>query len=253
MLKGNIFISLVSLLILGLGVSCRTQNKMFQIEKSSAELSQQLESAEKNYLIHANDYLDVMVYTNNGERLIDPNFEIRQETGTQQEPVRPRYLVKENGLVNLPMVGEVELKGLSIPAADSLLSIKYSEFYEDVFVITKVLTRRVIVLGPLGGKVLPLENEEMNVIEVLALYGGLGETGIAHNIRLIRGDLNNPEVSIIDLSTIDGMKKASLKVNSQDIIYIESRKKTFSETARDLTPFVAIFGNIIALVVLLSR
>src|SRR5438045_4175865 len=60
--------------------SCRAykQNVMFRtegdlhIDKMRASLA----IAEQNYIIQPNDYLDVRVYTNRGERILDPNGEI---------------------------------------------------------------------------------------------------------------------------------------------------------------------------------
>ena len=38
-------------------------------------------AAEKNYVIRPNDYLDVRVYTNKGERILDPNGEFARSLG----------------------------------------------------------------------------------------------------------------------------------------------------------------------------
>jgi polysaccharide export outer membrane protein len=226
---------------------------MFRYKKDASYTQAKIE-VEKEYKVQKNDYLSIEVYTNKGERLIDPNFDIqRSEFEKRGEYISPKYLVRQDGTVNLPMIEEAYVEGLTIPQIDSLLAVAYSQFYEEVFVISKILSRRVFVLGPNDGKVITLENENMNLIEVLALYGGISELGKSKNIRLIRGDLSNPQIQIIDLSTIEGMKNASLDLKSLDIIYIESRKKSFSETVREITPLVAIFGNIVTLVVLIAR
>jgi polysaccharide export outer membrane protein len=226
---------------------------MFRYKKDASYTHAKIE-VEKEYKVQKNDYLSIEVYTNKGERLIDPNFDIqRSEFEKRGEYISPKYLVRQDGTVNLPMIEEAYVEGLTIPQIDSLLAVAYSQFYEEVFVISKILSRRVFVLGPNDGKVITLENENMNLIEVLALYGGITELGKSRNIRLIRGDLSNPQIQIIDLSTIEGMKNASLDLKSLDIIYIESRKKSFSETVREITPLVAIFGNIVTLVVLIAR
>jgi polysaccharide export outer membrane protein len=226
---------------------------MFRYKKDASYTQAKIE-VEKEYKVQKNDYLSIEVYTNKGERLIDPNFDIqRSEFEKRGEYISPKYLVRQDGTVNLPMIEEAYVEGLTIPQIDSSLAVAYSQFYEEVFVISKILSRRVFVLGPNDGKVITLENENMNLIEVLALYGGISELGKSKNIRLIRGDLSNPQIQIIDLSTIEGMKNASLDLKSLDIIYIESRKKSFSETVREITPLVAIFGNIVTLVVLIAR
>jgi polysaccharide export outer membrane protein len=70
------------------------------------------------------------------------------------------------------------------------------------------------------------------------------------NIRLIRGDLNNPEVHLIDLSTIEGMAKANLKIEANDIIYIEPVRKVLVESISDISPVIGLFSSVISIVTL---
>jgi len=58
---------------------------------------------------------------------------------------------------------------------------------------------------------------------------------------LIRGDLQNPSVQIIDLSTIEGMRKAALNVEPGDIVYVEPIRRVFLEALADYLP---VFGAV---------
>ena len=221
-----------------------------------AAIQREMSVAERNYTIQANDFLELEVYTNNGERIIDPDFELLKELragGGQAQGNRlsPRYLVQENGMVKLPMVGEINLKGYTLNQADSVLARAYSEFYKGTFVITRFVNKRVIVLGATGGQVIPLLNENMNLLEVLALSGGIAGRGKAHNIRLIRGDLDHPQVQLIDLSTIEGMQKASLRIQAGDIVYVEPVRRVLPETIRDVTPVIGLVANALTLLIVI--
>jgi polysaccharide biosynthesis/export protein len=248
--------------------SCRAykQNIMFRTDGdvNSDKLKASLANAEKNYIIQPNDLLDVQVFTNKGERILDPNGEFlksvsggtgganvsgRQQMqqsgggaqGMNQQPMGLiSYTVQQDGFVKLPMVDKVKLDGLTLLQADSLLQTLYARFYIDPFVSTRVLNNRVFVLGSPGGKVIQLYNDNMNLIEVLAAAGGIDRQGKAFNIRLIRGDLSNPIVQVIDLSTIDGMRKASLQVESNDIIYVEPVRRVFFEAVADIGPVFSL-------------
>jgi polysaccharide biosynthesis/export protein len=233
-------------------ISCRNQSRMFGTEKDMLvdSIQKEIIHAEKNYVIRKNDYLNIKIYTNRGERLIDPNSELAKGTfggtGSAVKEEGVRYLVRSDGKVNLPMLGDVNLEGYNLFRADSLLAVKYSKFYEGAFVITSMLNKRVFVLGPfpIGAKVIPLLNENINLIEIITLYGGIPDNGKSYNIRIIRGDLKNPNVNIIDLSTIDGMKAANLDVQPNDIIYIEPVRKLVLESLRDITPFISLLVSI---------
>jgi polysaccharide export outer membrane protein len=209
--------------------------------------------ANQNTLVQKNDYLTIQVYTNGGERIIDPDFELNKQQTKATATEITKYLVREDGNVNFPLLGNVYVDGFSLYQIDSLLSISYSKYYNNPFVVTKLLNKRVIVIGPTGGKVIPLENENLNLIEIIALYGGIDRTGKAYNIRVIRGDLKNPDVQIIDLSTIEGMKQASLDVQPQDIIYIETHRKIFGESIPQIASFVGLITNLIVTILVITR
>jgi len=239
----------------------------------------------RNYLIQPNDYLQVQVYTNKGERILDPNGELKfgapaagsgssagtsrvaQASGgqggqaTQGAPGANEFLVQSNGLVKLPMVDLVKVNGLSLLQADSLLQIRYSQYYKDVFVATHVTNNRVFVLGAPGGRIVPMLNDNMNLLEVLASIGGLSGNvnggggnfsalsgGRSYNIRLIRGDLKNPQVQLIDLSTIDGMRRANLQVEPNDVVYIEPINRPFFQALSDASSVFGLIGGIAGLV-----
>ncbi|RYZ34511.1 MAG: polysaccharide export protein EpsE, partial [Sphingobacteriales bacterium] len=231
---------------------------------------QAVAAAEKTYVIRKNDLLDVRVYTNKGEMLVDPNRELAKYSGPGSgvsQTERPTFMVDQDGRVNLPMVGYVAVENLSLLQADSLLQKAYNTFYEDSYVITRILNKRVIVLGAVGpinavtNRIIPLTTSNMSLIEVLALAGGVHATGGSQNIvsgdvtkiRLIRGDLRNPTVTVIDLSTIAGLTQHDLTMQPNDIIYVEPTRRAFSEALRDIAPSVSIISSLLTLYFLISR
>ncbi len=212
------------------------------------------QEANKNFIISKDDYITIKVYTNNGERIIDPDYELAkgsQLNNLQQQDVR--YLVRNNGKVFLPMIGDIQIEGYTIRQADSLLSKEYSKYYYDVFVNTKIMNKRIVVLGALGGKVIPLENDNISVIEAIALYGGVNNESKAKNIKLIRGDLKKPDVSIINLTTIEGMTKATLNVEPNDIIYIEPVRRNMPQALADIFPILSLASSVITTILLIAN
>lgn len=217
-------------------------------------LSEELARVEENYTIQPNDWLEVEVFTNSGERLVDPDFQLVKELGLNQNQLQrlsPQYLVQADGSVRLPMIGQVELIGLTLDQANLLLQEAYNEFYKDSYVLISFVNKRVVVLGAVGGQVIPLPNQQTSVLEVLALAGGITAKGKAHNIRLIRGDLDNPQVEVMDLSTVQGLQKATTQVRPGDIIYVEPIRRVLPETVRDIGPVVGVLSNIITLIVVI--
>lgn len=230
------------------------QNIMFQVDEDHNydTLGVVLKDLSNNYLIKPNDKVSVQVYTGNGEVLIDPEQKLISPQNTSLQVEDPEYLVSSKGEVILPLVGRVNILDHTILQVDSVLSKEYNAFYENCFVLTKCVNRRVIVLGAQGGKVVPLLNENMSILEVLAEVGGVDNNAKVQNIRLIRGDLNNPIVQVIDLSTIAGMRRASLEVQSGDVIYVEPVRRVISESIRDISPIVGVLTSVVTLIFLIS-
>lgn len=204
-------------------------------------LKKQLDVAEGNYVIQKNDLLQLSVFTNKGEKIIDPNQETTKETATTQNVTATiNYLVDVNGVVKFPQINEIKLEGLTIRQAEQILEKEYNRPYVETFVILKFVNKRVVVLGAPGGQVIPLENENTRLTEVLALSKGVGNDAKAQNIRILRGD----QVMIADLSTFKGYLDNNMIMQPGDIIYVEPIRKPFLEGLREYGPVISIITSL---------
>lgn len=221
---------------------------MFKVPDSTTAV-QQAKEAEKNYVIQKNDYLKLHVYTNSGERIIDPELKLMKDMPVQNNALRvdPTYLVNVSGLAKFPMVGEIKLEGLTIRQAEQMLQLEYTKYYKDPFVTLEYTNKRVVVLGAPGGKVIPLVNENVTLVEIIALASGVDNTAIARNIRVIRGE----EFFVADMSTMDGYKKGNMIMQHGDIVYVEPIRRPLVEAARDYGPLLSLGISISTLVVVL--
>lgn len=223
---------------------------MFKIEDPGV-VQQQVAAAEKNYVIQQNDLLQLEVYTNSGERLIDPDLQLTKELGNQNLTNRsiPNYLVDIRGIAKFPMIGEIKVEGLKIREAEEILQKEYSKYYQGAYAILKYTNKRVIVLGAPGGQVIPLANENMRLVEVLALAKGINNDGKAQNIRVLRKD----KVFLVDLSTFDGYLKNNLVVEPGDVVYVEPVRRPFFEGVRDYGVLVSLATSISTLILVIIQ
>ena len=159
--------------------SCKSykQDILFKYDEkfSKENLSSAREVIESNYILKINDILLLDVFTNKGERLIDPNFELIQQANAQAQQQRDifQYVIQKDGAVQFPLIGKFKIEGMTINEAELKVAEKFGDVYKDPFVKLRITNRRVFVLGDPGGKVIPLENENMSLIEVLALAEGI--------------------------------------------------------------------------------
>jgi polysaccharide biosynthesis/export protein len=228
------------------------QNIMFSHDETlkAAKLSAEARALERDYTIQPNDLVKVKVYTKNGEMIIDPEYELSKDfnTNRQQRP-DPEYLVRLDGYVLLPMVGNVLITGLTLHEANLKLKTLYDKFFIDPYVITSYTNKRVTVLGATGGQILPLTNNNITIAEVIAMAGGMQENGNANSIKLIRGD----ETFLIDFSTIEGYYASNQIVQPGDIVYIEPIKRFFRGNAVEISVFLSLVTTTTTLLILVLK
>ena len=244
------------ILLLVLISSCKVykQDIMLRPGDDFVSLQPVIESTYRNYRLLPNDYLTLEVYTNKGEAAIDPNQELRsrQNQNGQFQQDRIQYLIQADSTVKFPIIGKKKIAGFTLDEAEKILEQSYNSFYKESFVKLKVVNRRVVVLGATGGQVVPLNNENTTLLEVIAIYGGVNFGSKANNVRIIRGDLKKPEVYVVDLSSIEGMRNSIVTIESGDIIYIEPWRRPWLDSVKDVAPVFNILTSFIAFVVLIS-
>jgi polysaccharide export outer membrane protein len=242
--------------------SCRLlyPNLMFQQKQY-----QYFELAQKQidqYVIQPGDEISLRVYARDGFRLIDVvgnvggatsnSISANSSGGNNLNSVSGlTYLVDNEGFARLPVVGELFVKGYTEKELNRILADKFAGLFVDPFVVAKVENRRALVFKGSTGGVIGLNMGPTNLLEVIAKAGGLSENSKAYKIKVIRGDMKNPQVILIDLSTLEGMRKADLIVQSNDIIYIEEKRASIAaQITTELMPYLSFITTIATLILL---
>ena len=237
-------------------VSCQAykQDILFRLSGDPSELSEAVYEAGRNYVIQANDWLEVYLFYKDGELLINPNMVTgdgqTSANRLNQNRQRFKYLVQIDGRIKLPMIGTHSVAGLTIDQAERKLEAEYNKIYKGAFLKMIFLNKRVTVLGALN-TVVPIQDENTTLLQVLALAGGLQFGSKAQNIRVLRGDLNDPQVFLVDLTTIQGMKKSMLTIQPGDVIYVEPWRRPWLQVLRDISPVIGVTSSVSTLVFLL--
>jgi polysaccharide export outer membrane protein len=164
------------------------------------------------------------------------------------------YFVSDKGTVNLPQVGEVMVAGHTLPEVVEIIRKKMTNFLIDPFVEVKFLTFRVTMLGEIHSQgILTVANEKATLSDAIALGGGPSDFANVKNIKIIRGNVKNPIVYELDLTSLNSMKASGFKLLPNDIVYIPPRKGKY--TAGNLTVALTALGalNTLGLVFTILR
>lgn len=244
--------SFVVLLLLG---SCSSYNQgiLMRIdEEADNTLYNSIpEPKGKNYIISPNDRLEVELYNYGGEALIDPYFRpVQDNAGSNNNLTNRRvlqYLVNADGTIILPKIGEQKVDGMSLTEAEMFFEGQYREFYTNTFIQVRFVNTRVVFHGPEGGQVIPLENENTHLSEILSLYGNIGPDVKINQIRVLRGE----NLFLADFSTPESFIKTDIIIENGDIIYVEPVIRPFAESARDYGPVINLLTGLISVTALI--
>ena len=208
------------------------------------------------YKIASNDEISFNIFSNDGFKMIDITAMAGgaggSTSGTKGGLV---FKVEFDGTVKLPLLGRVVMKGLTVREAESFLEEKYSAFYNKPFVLLEVTNKKVIIFPGAAGsaRVLSMTRDNTTLLEALADAGGIAVSEKAYNIKSIRGDLKNPEVYLIDLSTIEGMKQADLVLQANDIIYVTPKLQIATGVIGQIMPYLSFITTMIVFYEFISR
>ena len=198
------------------------------------------------YKLAPNDKISFKIYSNDGFKLIDLTS-LGSGTTANAQMAGLAYKIDYDGTIKLPLIGRTKLEGMTVREAENFLEDKYSAFYNKPYVLMEVTNRRVIIFPGSAGsaRVVPLQYENTTLFEALAEAGGISQSGKAYKVKLIRGNPENPDVYLIDLSTIDGVKNANLVMQAGDIIYIEPKLNIAQGVIGQILPYLSFITTMI--------
>ncbi|MEA3521412.1 MAG: polysaccharide biosynthesis/export family protein [Campylobacterota bacterium] len=157
-------------------------------------------------------------------------------------------LIGADGTVNLPLVGNIKIAGLTEGEAANKLITEFKKYLRSPYVTVKILNQRLFVLGEVKKPgVFLVNNGTMSLFEALAQSGDLTDYASRTNIRIIRGDMRDPEVREVDLTDFKSIRTASLILRPNDVVYVEAREYRASMVGyQEQLPWTQVLSNLLA-------
>ena len=230
--------------------SCATKESivLFQddAQKDAQNTEQSISFKYENGTIQKNDILKVSVSALDMTS-IAPFLTDILIARTNDQYLLEGFIVDENGKINLPLVGEVDVLGLTTIQASVLIQGKLSKSIIDPIVNINILNFRFTILGEVNNPgTFSVYNPKINVIQALGLAGDITLTGKRDNIKLIREIEGTITTTTIDITKSDFIGSDVYYLKKNDIIYIEP---TFTKITN--SGYIGPLGSIATFVSLL--
>lgn len=149
------------------------------------------------------------------------------------QPVLQQYLVDNEGNIDFPVIGTIQLGGLTKSEAEQLIKEKLSpQFHKMPIVTVRMTNYKISVLGEVARPgMFTVNNEKVNIFEALALAGDMTIYGIRDNVKLVRENSDGKrEIVMLNLNDKDILNSPYYYMQQNDILYI-TPNKTKSKTS----------------------
>jgi polysaccharide export outer membrane protein len=201
--------------------SCITRKDISYFQDISGDRSSQKVTQNYEAVMKPGDLIGVHVTSLSNEA---NNFfnSLDEETGR----IMPNtYLIDADGSIEMPLIGRVEISGLTTHAARHLLRGRLDQYLVEPTVRIRIRNFKVTVLGEvLKPGVYEIPDEKITLAEALGLAGDLTIFARRHNLLLIREDEGIRKFIKIDLRSKDFFESDYYYLRSNDIIYVEPGK-----------------------------
>ena len=151
------------------------------------------------------------------------------------------YTVRPDGKVDFPLVGEIDINGLTVFELTQLLTKELSEYIINPKItinVAKLGTTRVFVLGEVRRQGMHELTKSHRVLDALGAAGGFTQKSAKKNIYLVRNGVREEE-RVQKLNILNYMRKGDISQNlvlhEGDCLFLTSNHKL---TVANIVSFV---------------
>lgn len=156
------------------------------------------------------------------------------------------YTVRPDGKMNFPLVGEIDVNGMTVFEFTQLLTKELSEYIINPKItvnVAKLGTTRVFVMGEVNKQGMYELTKSHRVMDALGAAGGFTKKAAKKNIYLVR-NVGQPEEIVQKLNINNFLRKGdvtqNLVLHEGDCLYLTSNHKI---TLQDIALFATRFTD----------
>lgn len=168
------------------------------------------------------------------------------------------YLIDKEGNIDYPVLGKVELAGLTTDdAKQKLRNLLQKDYLKDPIVNMRIKNFRVTILGEVNRPgTYTINSERITIFEGLGLAGDLKIKGKRDNVLVIRDFNGTKTYTRVDLTSKALIDSPVYYLTQNDVVYVEPNKSAITSASLDnrATITVSILSTLItAAVVIITR
>jgi polysaccharide export outer membrane protein len=176
-------------------------------------------------------------------------------TGANTNLSSSGFLVDGNGNVQLSVIGEINLLGLTTKEARELIQLRAEKSFNMPNVQVRFSNFKITILGEVNRPATyTVPNEKLTVLDALGLAGDLTIFGKRENVLLIREQNGEKQFARLNLNSAELFNSQYYYLKQNDVLYVEPNKgKAASLNVARTQTFALIGTALTVLIALIAR
>ena len=212
--------------------SCVPQKKMLYLKEAemiSENLSKNyVNDRAINYKLQPGDNLYIRVMNTIDERsaaALMGNDGSRGYLSSDANIYLQSYTLDEEGCIEMPLTGKIELKNLTVDEAKARLQVELDKYVNQTTLIVKLSNFNLTVLGEVNRPgMYKVYQSQINLFEAISMAGNMTNFAKNSEVKIIRQTDTGSEVVTVDMGVADILSSPYYYLKPNDIIYIEPLK-----------------------------
>ncbi|MDB4835480.1 polysaccharide biosynthesis/export family protein [Cyclobacteriaceae bacterium] len=209
--------------------SCVTQKKMTLLQGQGGNVSDTLQQRLiTQYEIQSGDILDIKVSSldPSSVQVFNKAVGISLNAAVNEASLYINgYMVDHFGAINIPLIGDLAVEGITMDSLNHLLDAKLSNYFKFYTVEAKLVNYRISILGEVKRPgTQTVYNSDVNVLQALSNAGGISDHGNRRKVKIIRKAFGKNESSVIDLTDENVINSEYFYLMPNDVVYIAPHK-----------------------------
>lgn len=215
------------------------------------------------YKLQPHDMIYVQIYSS----LDNTSLALFQSTGqnpntlqgSDQSLYLTSYEVDNDGNIDLPTIGKINVLGMTIEEAQSAIKQKAEEFSEGITVTCRMVTFRIKVAGEVNNPgIYTFYQPSVNIFDALLAAGDLTYYGNRQKVRIVRKSETEDAIYTLDIRKASVMKNKNYYLRPGDIVYVEPNKntktlQTINPPLTTITSSLSLIASVVAIIVSINN
>lgn len=169
------------------------------------------------------------------------------------------YEVDNDGNVDLPTIGKINVLGMTIEEAQNAIKQKAEEFSEGITVTCRMVTFRIKVAGEVNKPgIYTFYQPSVNIFDALLAAGDLTYYGNRQKVRIVRKSETEDAIYTLDIRKASVMKNKNYYLRPGDIVYVEPNKntktlQTINPPLTTITSSLSLIASVVAIIVSINN